>query len=161
MRNLAPCCLNLLAVAAVLIWSVVTDGARAQQVDVQPQASERPTNDGNQNDENDRDEEPQTVQAQMQAVKRELRGAKFDPDKTAPIRDGNHRFSAQGAELRPAAAAQHRDAAARLFLRRRLPGHDLPLLLGRQRHRRHGPRRISTNCSPPKKPKTASKTVWR
>jgi predicted double-glycine peptidase len=78
------------AVAGALAWLAIAGGGSAQQVDVQPQASERQSND---NDDERDDEEPRTVQAQIQAVKRELRGAKADPSQTAPVRDGGHQFS--------------------------------------------------------------------
>jgi predicted double-glycine peptidase len=72
----------------------------AEDVDIQPQATPRQpgqqqSSGGNttrQTDGNDTTVEPQTVERQMQTLKRELRGQKADPSQTAPIRDRQHQF---------------------------------------------------------------------
>lgn len=72
---------------------------RAEDVDIQPQASPRQPGQSNQQQrgQNDRsnnneNQEPRSVEEQMQTLQRELRGQKADPSQTAPIRDGNHQF---------------------------------------------------------------------
>lgn len=88
------------AILITLLWAV---GARAEEVDIQPQSTPRqpgqqqqPSGSGNnsnrQTNSNDTETEPQTVEKQMQTLKRELRGQKADPSQTAPIRDGRHQF---------------------------------------------------------------------
>jgi uncharacterized protein len=87
------------AILFVLVWAV---GAQAEDVDVQPQATPRQpgqqqqnssgSNANRQTNGNDTETEPQTVEKQMQTLKRELRGQKADPSQTAPIRDGRHQF---------------------------------------------------------------------
>lgn len=92
------CRLGALALITGLVAAI---GVRAEEVDVQPQAQPRQqgqqrqrsqANGSNSNRDNDRDQQPQTVVEQQQAIKRELRGAKADPNQTAPIRDGEHQF---------------------------------------------------------------------
>jgi predicted double-glycine peptidase len=73
-------------------------GACAEEVDVQPQASPRQPgqqagqSNGGSDSNNSNEAEPQSVERQMQTLKRELRGQKADPSQTAPIRDGEHQF---------------------------------------------------------------------
>jgi predicted double-glycine peptidase len=91
--------------AAILIALVLSVGAQAEDVDIQPQATprqpgqsgqqQRPANggSGSGNSQNNNNEaEPRDVEQQMQTLKRELRGQKADPSQTAPIRDGRHQF---------------------------------------------------------------------
>lgn len=85
-------------------WIAVHVGARAQGVDVQPQASPQQPRQSNGNGNNsgngtssngsgtNNEPESQSVEKQMQTLKRELRGQKADPSQTAPIRDRNHQF---------------------------------------------------------------------
>ncbi|MEX2091722.1 MAG: C39 family peptidase [Pirellulales bacterium] len=98
MRNSAG---RLMLCAAALVWLLPTLGSIAEEVDVQPQASpQQPgqqrqpaqSSGGNTDDNRNNDAEPQTVERQMQTLKRELRGQKADPSQTAPIRDGQHQF---------------------------------------------------------------------
>ena len=98
MRNSAG---RLMLCAAALIWLTPALGGVAEEVDVQPQASpQQPgqqrqpaqSSGGNTDDNRNNDAEPQTVERQMQTLKRELRGQKADPSQTAPIRDGRHQF---------------------------------------------------------------------
>ncbi len=96
MRNSAG---RLMLCAAALVWLLPVGLVVAQEVDVQPQAAPQPAGQSGQqrasnddDDDDDNDAEPQTVERQMQTLKRELRGQKADPSQTAPIRDGQHQF---------------------------------------------------------------------
>lgn len=96
MRNSAG---RLMLCAAALAGLLPVGLVVAQEVDVQPQASPQPAGQSGQQrasnddgDDDNNDAEPQTVQRQMQTLKRELRGQKADPSQTAPIRDGQHQF---------------------------------------------------------------------
>jgi uncharacterized protein len=88
------------AMVLIVLWAA---SAAAEDVDIQPNATPRPAgqqqsqanggiNENRQTNSNDTEVEPQTVERQMQTLKRELRGQKKDPSQTAPIRDGRHQF---------------------------------------------------------------------
>ena len=89
---------RLALIAAALAWLAASDHIVAEEVDVQPQASPRQPgqqagqSSGGSNNNNSNEEESQSVERQMQTLKRELRGQKADPSQTAPIRDGEHQF---------------------------------------------------------------------
>src|SRR3990170_3795225 len=95
MRNAAG---RLVLIAAALVWAAGVGHIIAEEGDVQPQASPRQPgqqtgqSSGGSNNNSNNEEESQSVERQMQTLKRELRGQKADPSQTAPIRDGEHQF---------------------------------------------------------------------
>lgn len=85
---------------ATLLLLLFAVAARAEEVDIQPQARPRQQGQANQqqrqqnnrDNNNNENQEPRTVEEQMQQLQRDLRGQKSDPSQTAPIRDGDHQF---------------------------------------------------------------------
>jgi len=84
--------LKLFAIAAGLAWSAMSIEATAQQGAAPSQDSQQRSRDNDDGDDGDGDEESRSVQSQMQAVKRELRGQKVDLSQAAPVRDRRHQF---------------------------------------------------------------------
>jgi uncharacterized protein len=84
---------------AMLLVLVCAVNVRGEDVDIQPQATPRQPGQANQQqrqsgdrDNNNENQEPRSVEEQMQTLQRDLRGQKSDPSQTAPIRDGRHQF---------------------------------------------------------------------
>jgi predicted double-glycine peptidase len=66
----------------------VTDAREAER-----RESDRDNDEDDDEEDDEEDDEPESVQRQMESVKRELRGQKFDLKKAAPIRDRTHQWA--------------------------------------------------------------------
>ena len=90
-RHFRLACLAIHVVLAVAAFSLAQEPERSPDL-ANPNVTSASNSNDNDRDNNAADEESPSVQRQMETVKRELRGQKFDLEKAAPVRDFRRQF---------------------------------------------------------------------